>query len=127
MGDVLIGIVATAVTAPLLAWYIVYIITVKVTKKKKYSIRLATDLSTLFFILSVHFICVELFQRSYLWIIFILMLIIAVAFTVLHWKTKEDISIRKVMKGAWRFNFLVFSTGYVLLLLIGLAHRIATV
>lgn len=127
MGDVLIGIVATAVTVPLLAWYIVYIFTVKVTKKKKHSIRLATDLSTLFFILSVHFICVELFQRSFLWVIFILMIMIAVGFTVLHWKTKGDISIKRVMKGAWRFNFLVFSTGYVLLLLIGLAHRIATV
>lgn len=127
MGNVLVGIVATAVTVPILAWYVVYIITVKLTKKKKYSIKFAIDVSTFFFILSVHFISIELFDRSYLWIIFILIIISAVVFTILHWKTKEDISMSKVMKGAWRFNFLVFSTGYILLLLIGLVHRIVSV
>ncbi|WP_347550459.1 DUF3397 domain-containing protein [Pseudalkalibacillus hwajinpoensis] len=127
MEHIVSWIVATAVTVPLLAWYIVYIITVKMTRKKKFSFRLAVDLSTVFFILSVHFIAIELFGRSFLWLILLLIISAAVGFTILHWKTKEDIHIRKVIKGAWRFNFLLFSTGYFLLLLIGLVHRIVSV
>ncbi|WP_273850316.1 DUF3397 domain-containing protein [Guptibacillus spartinae] len=127
MENLLSWIVATAVTAPLLAWYLVYIITVKMTRKKKFSFRLAVDLSTIFFILSVHFILLELVGKSFLWIILLMIIGAAGAFTVLHWKTKDDIQIHKVIKGAWRFNFLLFSTGYVLLLLIGLVHRIISV
>lgn len=127
MENLLSWIVATAVTAPLLAWYLVYIITVKMTRKKKFSFRLAVDLSTIFFILSVHFILIELVGKSFLWVILLMIIGAAGAFTVLHWKTKDDIQIHKVIKGAWRFNFLLFSTGYVLLLLIGLVHRIISV
>ncbi|MDQ0482788.1 DUF3397 domain-containing protein [Guptibacillus hwajinpoensis] len=127
MQNVLAWIVATAITLPLLAWYLVYIVTVKMTRKKKFSFRLAVDISTIFFILSVHFIIVELFGHSFLWVILLLMIGAAVGFTVLHWKTKEDIQIHKVIKGAWRFNFLLFSTSYIVLLLIGLVHRIITV
>ncbi|MCA0174412.1 hypothetical protein [Bacillus sp. RAR_GA_16] len=43
MENLLSWIVATAVTAPLLAWYLVYIITVKMTRKKKFSFRLAVE------------------------------------------------------------------------------------
>ncbi|QHA91697.1 DUF3397 domain-containing protein [Bacillus sp. N1-1] len=127
MENLLSWIVATAVTAPLLAWYLVYIITVKMTRKKKFSFRLAVDLSTIFFILSVHFILIELVGKSFLWVILLMIIGAAGAFTILHWKTKEDIHIHKVIKGAWRFNFLLFSTGYVVLLLIGLVHRIISV
>ncbi|MGA9289587.1 MAG: DUF3397 domain-containing protein [Anaerobacillus sp.] len=127
MENILASVAATAVTVPLLAWYLIYIITVKMTKKKKFSFRLAVDLSTIFFILSVHFILIETSGRSFLWIILLLIIGAAIGFTVLHWKTKEDVQIHKVMKGAWRFNFLLFSTGYFILLLIGLVHRIVTV
>ncbi|MCA0174411.1 DUF3397 domain-containing protein [Bacillus sp. RAR_GA_16] len=81
----------------------------------------------MFFILSVHFILIELVGKSFLWVILLMIIGAAGAFTVLHWKTKDDIQIHKVIKGAWRFNFLLFSTGYVLLLLIGLVHRIISV
>ncbi|MGB8001866.1 MAG: DUF3397 domain-containing protein [Anaerobacillus sp.] len=127
MENILASVAATAVTVPLLAWYLIYIITVKMTKKKKFSFRLAVDLSTIFFILSVHFILIEISGRSFLWIILLLIIGAAIGFTVLHWKTKEDVQIHKVVKGAWRFNFLLFSTGYFILLLIGLVHRIVTV
>ncbi|MBF0708344.1 MULTISPECIES: DUF3397 domain-containing protein [Bacillales] len=127
MENLLSWIVATAVTIPLLAWYLVYIITVKTTRKKKFSFRLAVDVSTIFFILSVHFILVELLGQSFLWVILLMIIGAAGAFTVLHWKMKDDVEIHKVIKGAWRFNFLLFSTGYIVLVLIGLVHRILSV
>ncbi|WLR59660.1 DUF3397 family protein [Guptibacillus hwajinpoensis] len=55
MENLLSWIVATAVTIPLLAWYLVYIITVKTTRKKKFSFRLAVDVSTIFFYLKRSF------------------------------------------------------------------------
>ncbi|WP_371017469.1 DUF3397 domain-containing protein [Pseudalkalibacillus sp. JSM 102089] len=127
MENLLSWIVATAVTIPLLAWYLVYIITVKTTRKKKFSFRLAVDVSTIFFILSVHFILVELLGQSFLLVILLMIIGAAGAFTVLHWKMKDDVEIHKVIKGAWRFNFLLFSTGYIVLVLIGLVHRILSV
>lgn len=51
------------------------------------------------------------------------MILIAMIFVYVHWKVKEEIILRKVMKGFWRFNFIVFFLAYVILTVYGLIHR----
>ncbi|TLS35232.1 DUF3397 domain-containing protein [Pseudalkalibacillus caeni] len=121
------SVIATIVTMPLAAWLVVYMISYQLTRRKKASFRLAVDLSTLLFIAAVHFMIYEIWGRSVLWLIVLFILGAGAIFTIVHYKYREEIHFTKIIKGAWRFNFIVFMLGYFMLLIIGLAQRILEV
>ncbi|MFV8827045.1 DUF3397 domain-containing protein [Alkalihalobacterium sp. APHAB7] len=116
--------IATVVTLPIVGWYLVYIITVKITKKKSYSIRLAADISLVFFILAVYFISYEIWKQSFLWIILIVFFAVAICFTIIHWKVAKDVHLVRLFRGIWRFNFILFFLAYILLSTFGFITRI---
>ncbi|ARK31104.1 DUF3397 domain-containing protein [Halalkalibacter krulwichiae] len=124
MGDLLAWVIATIVTIPLLGWYVIYIANVKISKNKKKSIRRASDWTTVLFMIAVYFIMLELWAKSFLWIILALFFFIALIFTWIHWKLSGDIHIGKLFRGIWRFNFLLFFILYLLLCGFGLLYRI---
>lgn len=119
--------VATVVTIPIFGWYLIYIITVKLTKRKQQSIRLAVDGSCILFIAAVYFIMYELWQQSFLWIILTLFFLVAIIFTFIHWKITEDIFVSKLLRGIWRTNFIIFFCLYFLLIGYGLISRVAAI
>ncbi|OIJ17736.1 hypothetical protein BKP45_19400 [Anaerobacillus alkalidiazotrophicus] len=124
MSNALAWIVATFVTLPLLAFYFVYIVSVKTTKNKRRSIKLAVDVTTILFIFAVYYIAYELWALSLFWLILIAILIVAIIFTIIHWKLSKDIELKKLIKGIWRLNFLLFLIVYFLLSIYGLFSRI---
>lgn len=124
MTNVVAALLATIITLPLLGWYLIYIVTVKITKNKPNSIRLASDGSTIFFMAAVYFILYELWGRSFLWVIFALFFFIAFCFTIAHWRVSGDIHTRKLMKGIWRLNFMIFFVSYLILSTYGLISRV---
>lgn len=124
MSSAIAFFLATIITLPLLGWYLIYIITVKITKKKSFSVRLAADLSAILFMASVYFIMLEIWKQSFIWVIFSLFFFVAIFFTVIHWKNAEDIHVWKLFKGIWRFNFILFFLAYFLLSAYGLITRI---
>ncbi|GAE33846.1 DUF3397 domain-containing protein [Halalkalibacter akibai] len=124
MGDIVAWVIATIVTIPLIGWYIIYITTVKISKNKSKSIRLASDWTTVLFMAAVYFIMVELWEKSFFWIILALFFFIAILFTWIHWKLSGDIETSKLFRGIWRFNFLLFFVVYLLLFSYGLLSRI---
>nr|WP_275899551.1 DUF3397 domain-containing protein [Bacillus piscicola] len=107
-------------TIPFLAWYLVYIITVKWTKQKSKAVRLAADFSTVLFILSVHFLMMAIWNNSYFWLILLVILLTAALFTIVHYRTRHDIEVMKLVKGIWRFTFFLFCGGYILLSFYGI-------
>lgn len=123
MGELFVFIAATLVTIPLIGLYIVYIITVKITRDKLYSVKLACDSTSILFIIAVYFIILELWDVSLLWLIILLFLVTAIFFTFIHWKKYEDIEISKVFKGVWRFQFFLFFVLYFVLMIYGLASH----
>ncbi|WP_100399428.1 DUF3397 domain-containing protein [Bacillus sp. FJAT-44742] len=126
MGDVLAWVLATVITLPLLGFYLVYIFTVKITKKKGRAVRLAADVSTLFFMAAVYFLAIEIWGRSFLWLMIIIVLSIACFFTFIHWKARADIEIPRLARGIWRFSFMLFFIAYFGLSLYGMSFRITT-
>ncbi|WP_227935717.1 DUF3397 domain-containing protein [Alkalihalobacillus deserti] len=124
MSNLFAWFVATVVTIPLLGWYLIYITTVKVSKNKSRSIRLASDWTTVLFMVAVYFIMIELWAKSFLWVILAVFFFIALLFTWIHWKLSGDIHVGKLFRGIWRFNFLLFLCIYVLLSGYGLISRI---
>lgn len=124
MIDVLLGSLATFVTVPILAWIVVYWITKKLTRKKKRSFLLATDVTTFFLIVSVIVIMYTIWSLSFIWPIVILLLVVVISITFVFWKQDKDVGMYQIMKTSWRFNFLLFSTGYLLLCIYGLIDRV---
>ncbi|GLB61217.1 DUF3397 domain-containing protein [Cytobacillus sp. NCCP-133] len=127
MNSVLSAFIATLVTIPLLGYLTVFIVSKQITKKHKRSVHIALDTSTFLFILSVHFLIIVIWDKSYLWVILLSLLLTAVMFVIFHWKAKKEIGMRVMFKGFWRFNFLLYFTAYIILIIIGLIQRITAV
>ncbi|OIJ09798.1 hypothetical protein BKP35_15035 [Anaerobacillus arseniciselenatis] len=124
MSNVFASILATFITLPIFAFYLIYIVNVKRTKNKKASLKLAVDGSTILFVFSVYYIALEIWGESYFWLIITTVLLVAIIFTVIHWKLQHDIQLGKLFKGILRFNFLLFFVAYFLLSIYGLFVRI---
>ncbi|MBU9720453.1 MULTISPECIES: DUF3397 domain-containing protein [Bacillaceae] len=119
MSEVFVFIAATLVTVPLLGLYLVYLVAVKSTRNKLFSIKLAVDCTTLLFMIAVYFIILQIWNLSLTWLFILFFLLSGIIFTFVHWKLYEDINIQKVMKGVWRFQFFVFFFLYFVLIFLG--------
>ncbi|WP_332690013.1 DUF3397 domain-containing protein [Halalkalibacter lacteus] len=124
MSEVVAWVIATIVTIPLLGWYIIYIFSAKMSKNKSKSIQRASDWTTVLFMIAVNFIIVELWAKSFLWVILAVFFFVALIFTFIHWRLAGDIHVGKLFKGIWRFNFLLFFMTYLFLSGFGLLLRI---
>jgi hypothetical protein len=124
MGNVLAGILATFVTIPVLSFLISYMILRKVTKNKRKSLHISTDITTLFLILSVNYLLLTIWKESFLWLIALILLVIAMITVFMQWKVKQDVQLKKVIKGFWRLSFFLFFVGHIGLTVYGLIFRI---
>lgn len=127
MINILSWLIATIVTVPILSVLLIYFISMKITKNKKKSFQRSLDYSTLFFIFSVYYLTYAIWDQSFLWVILLILILIAMLFVFLQWKVKQEIEFRRAFKGFWRFNFLLFSLSYFGLLIFGLFHRLTSV
>jgi cell division protein FtsW (lipid II flippase) len=116
--------IATVITIPFIGFVLIYTVTYKVTEEKKRAVKLAADGTTLLFMLSVYFISFEIWQRSLLWLLLIVVLVIAIAVSFLHRKLYDDIELKKLIKGIWRINFILFFLVYIALFTYGLTVKI---
>jgi hypothetical protein len=118
------GAVATIITMPFIGLFLIYIVCKSFVSNKKRSMMLTIDISTILFIIAVHFLVLVIVGKSYLWLIIIVLLSIGMMFVVLHWKIKQEIDTAKVFKGFWRFTFLLFVLSYFVLVVVGLIQSI---
>lgn len=124
MSSIISFIIATFVTIPILGYLLVFIVSKQITKQHKKSVHLALDVTTLLCVISVHYLILTIWDQSFLWIIILSMLILAMIFILIHWKVKHEINISRVFRGYWRFNFLLFFTAYLVLTIIGLIQSV---
>lgn len=117
-------LISFLVVFPIITLFIVFVISKLITKKHRFSIHLALDISTFFFILSVHFLIQSIWNTSLFIYIIIFILLIGMIFVIIHWKLKEEMEYKKIFKGIWRITFLLFFTLYVVLLIYGLVRSI---
>lgn len=124
MTEVISSIIATFVTIPLFGYIIVFVISKLLTKNHRKSVKIAIDITTLLLVISDYYFIKAIWGVSLFWLILLIMVMIAIAFVVAHWKINHEIHFIKVFKGFWRFNFLFFGFIYILLLIYGLILRI---
>jgi hypothetical protein len=118
------SIIATLITMPILVYIFVFVMAKQLTKNHRKAVQLGLDISTLFFILSVHFLVLVIWEESFLSIIFIFLLFCAIIFVLINWKVKGEIVFSRFFKGFWRFSFLVFFIAYLGLTIYGLYQSV---
>jgi predicted lysophospholipase L1 biosynthesis ABC-type transport system permease subunit len=111
---------------PVLGTILVYSIIKLFLKTTKKAIQKALDYTTILYVISVHFLIVTIWGKSFFWLIILVMLVMAMVFVFVHWKVKEEIIVKRVWKGFWRFNFILFSFTYFFLTFYGLVSRAIT-
>ncbi|WP_019152894.1 DUF3397 domain-containing protein [Robertmurraya massiliosenegalensis] len=125
MSNVFSNVAAAFITIPVLGYIIIFVICKQATKQHRRAVQMALDGSTVLFMISVHYLILTIWNKSFLWLILILILLIGVLVVFLHWKVKQEIDYSKVFRGFWRFNFLVFFSAYTVLLVIGIVRSIS--
>lgn len=120
------SIITIFLTMPLLGFFMIYILNKLITKNTRKSFHKALDYSTILFILAVHFLFITIWEKSFFWWIFLVLILIAMVFVVINWKVKGEIVFTKVFKGFWRFNFLVFFLAYISLTIFGILQSALT-
>ncbi|GMB08561.1 uncharacterized protein DUF3397 [Thermolongibacillus altinsuensis] len=119
------GLLTLMVTIPLFSFIFIYIGAKKIFKQKvKRSFQLAVDGSTIFFILSVHFLIIVIFGRSYGMELLLFLIVTMIMFIIGYWKKTGDVQISKIFKIYWKAHFLLFAAAYISLLAYGLFSRI---
>jgi hypothetical protein len=125
MTEILSVAAGLLVTIPLAGYLIMFIFSKQLTGNHRKSVNLAIDFSTLLFIFSVHFLIIMIWGKSFLWLIMLILIFLAVIFVLIHWKLRQEIDFARVFKGYWRFNFLLFFFIYLVLIIVGLYQRIS--
>ncbi|CAH2713365.1 hypothetical protein BACCIP111895_00500 [Neobacillus rhizosphaerae] len=126
MSTIFSSVLTVFFTLPFTGSILVYFFIKLMTKNTRKSIHKALDYTTILYIISVHFLIVTIWGKSLFWLIILIMILIAMMFVLVHWKVKEEIDLKKVMKGFWRFNFIVFFLTYISLTLYGIIYRTVT-
>lgn len=111
---------AIFIMIPFLSGLLVFLLTKLISQNNRKAMNLSIDVTTVFFIFSVHFLLETIWGKSFFWIIILVLIVIAMAFAVLHWKVNQEIIIQKVLKSFWRFSFLLFSVAYLAFTLFGI-------
>jgi len=116
--------VATFVTLPILGYIVFFTVAKQMTKNHRRSVRIAMDLSTIFFIFAVNYLITVIWNKQLFWVLMLIVLTIACTVVLVHYKVKQEIVFSKVLKGVWRLNFACFFCTYCALVLYGLFTRI---
>ncbi|NUK29016.1 DUF3397 domain-containing protein [Parageobacillus sp. VR-IP] len=125
MDELLAWLLATFVTMPLLAFFLVYFFARKLWKRKRKSFYAAVNVSTLFFIVAVHFLLMILSGKSYLWYIVLFLLLMHMLIAIGYWRKKEDFHFAVIFRLFWRASFLLFFMLYAGLLVYGMVIRVS--
>jgi hypothetical protein len=126
MSTVFSSVLTIFFAVPVLGTILVYTVIKLLLKSTKKALHKALDYTTILYIISVHFLIVTLWEKSFFWLIILVMLLIAMVFVFVHWKVKEEIIVKRVWKGFWRFNFILFFFAYFVLTFYGLVSRAIT-
>lgn len=117
-------IATICITLPILSFILIFIVSKAFTKNRHRSVRHAIDGSTVFFIIAVYFLNETIWGQSFLWLILLVMIFVAMIVSVVHWKWRGEVDFLRIARGTWRLQFLIFSFGYLILLIIGIIKSI---
>ncbi|GGH74463.1 hypothetical protein JOD43_000281 [Pullulanibacillus pueri] len=116
---------AVLIAAPMVTLFALYWLFKGIFKEAKKALHWSVDITTFFTILSVDVVMYGIWHHHFFGRILFAFILIAFLFTGLNWIFKDNIQPKKLIRGAWRFNFLIFMSLYIVLIIYGLISGIA--
>ncbi|WP_217580559.1 DUF3397 domain-containing protein [Lysinibacillus sp. GbtcB16] len=124
MKDLLHIIVSIVIFCPIVLFIIVYLISRKVKIRGTHAFGVASDVTTFCLFFSVPLGIGVLWQVNAGVLLVILAIMMAMIFTYIEWRTKKEIEVKPLLKKIWRFLFLLLSTAYVVICIIGVIQSL---
>jgi hypothetical protein len=124
MIEIMKWMISLAFAIPLVNLVIFFLFLLIIVKDKKKSILWTVDLSTLFFIVSVHIHLITIFEQSFLIYIILGLLCLSALVYYLEYNRSKPPSMSVVTKKVWRLSFIFFFISYLILTLYGIVSGI---
>jgi len=122
--DFLHIIISIIIFCPILLFVIVYLISRKVKIRGTHAFGVASDLTTLCLFFSVPLAIGVLWSVNVSALLVTLAIMMAMIFTYIDWRTKKEIEVKSLLKKIWRFQFLVLSTAYIVICIVGVIQSV---
>lgn len=113
-------VLAVFIFSPILLFFLIFIVSRLWRNQWLTSVQTAADLSTLFFVLAVHFLLVTVWNQRWLFPVFIVLATIIAILLFIHRMLHGTMNYPKVIKFLWRACFLFFFLLYVILFTAGI-------
>ncbi len=120
MKEILLGIVGFFILVPFLPMFISRKILNRFVKNKRKAKRIAFEIATPFFLLAIYALLDVIYDVKILWIIFLIILILAMITTVVQWKINDEVQILKIARSTIRVVFPISFFVYIILMCNGL-------
>ncbi|MEK5231017.1 DUF3397 domain-containing protein [Lysinibacillus sp. FSL K6-0232] len=124
MKDLLHIIISIVIFCPIVLFIIVYWIGRKVKIRGTHAFGAASDITTLCLFFSVPLAIGVLWHINVGALLVMLAIMLAIIFTYIDWRTKKELEVKLLLKKIWRFLFLILSTAYVVICLVGVIQSI---
>jgi len=122
--DFLHIVISVIIFCPILLFIIVYLIGRKVKIRGTHAFGAASDVTTFCLFFSVPLAIGVLWSVNVGVLLVMLALTMAMIFTYIDWRTKKEIEVKPLLKKIWRFQFLVLSTAYVVICVVGIIQSV---
>ncbi|MGG2053408.1 DUF3397 domain-containing protein [Lysinibacillus pakistanensis] len=124
MKDFLHIVISVIIFCPILLFMIVYLIGRKVKIRGTHAFGAASDVTTFCLFFSVPLAIGVLWSVNVGVLLVMLALTMAMIFTYIDWRTKKEIEVKPLLKKIWRFQFLVLSTAYIVICVVGIIQSV---
>lgn len=108
MSQIIVNLLAFAITFPIVITFIFYFIAKSIIKNKKKAVHKTFEYTGVIYLISTVMIMRESFGVDILGALILVLLIIFALFIIIQWKLFEDIRISRIWKIYLRFLFLSF-------------------
>ncbi|MEY9970021.1 hypothetical protein ABH966_000383 [Lysinibacillus sp. RC46] len=124
MKDFLHIIISIIIFCPILLFVIVYLISRKVKIRGTHAFGVASDVTTVCLFFSVPLAIGVLWHVNVSALLITLAIMMAMIFTYIDWRTKKEIEVKSLLRKIWRFQFLVLSTAYIVICIVGVIRSV---
>ncbi|SDQ63182.1 DUF3397 domain-containing protein [Virgibacillus salinus] len=124
MLNFIIYFIGFIITVPVIATWIVYLISLKIYNHKWKAFHNAVNWTAILYIIAVNTLVSEVFGISFFGIVLVILISIYTIIIIVHWKIYTEVLFSKAFKLFWRICFLLFSIFYICLVFVGIYLRI---
>ncbi|TQR38408.1 DUF3397 domain-containing protein [Lysinibacillus sphaericus] len=124
MKDFLHIVISIVIFCPILLFVIVYLISRKVKIRGTHAFGVASDVTTVCLFFSVPLVISVLWNIDVSALLVTFAIMMAMIFTYIDWRTKKEIEVKSLLRKIWRFQFLVLSTAYIVICIVGVIRSV---